>query len=122
MDAKYLNPKVFSSFLIIWITMANDLNFKIFMCPIMTTQKEVLNKLFLLKYTSPFHVQFNIRFALIKSKPTTQQLLQSNEKFKAVFFLGKRTFKLISTLKYFTYITVRMATNIDASIFINKFL
>ena len=27
------NPKVFSSFLVIWITMANYLNFNIFMCP-----------------------------------------------------------------------------------------
>ena len=35
------NPKVFSSFLIVWITIANYLNFNIFMCPFMTTQKQM---------------------------------------------------------------------------------
>ena len=33
-----------------------------------------------------------------------------------MFFLGNLTFKLISTFKYFTYITVRMTTNIGANI------
>ena len=37
------------------------------------------------------------------------------------FFLGTRTFKLISTLKYFTYITARMTKSIDASIFVSSF-
>ena len=42
-------------------------------------------------------------------------------KINAVFFLGKLTFKLISRFKYFTYISIRMTANVDASIFINEF-
>ena len=37
------NPKLLSSFLIVCITIINYLNFNIFMYPIMTTQKEMLN-------------------------------------------------------------------------------
>ena len=40
-----------------------------------------------------------------------------NWKIKVVFFLGNLAFKLISTSKYFTYITVRMATHILVSAF-----
>ena len=39
----------------------------------------------------------------------------------AAFFLGSRFFKPIFFFKYFTYIKIRMTTNIDASIFINIF-
>ena len=44
-DAKCVDEKskVFSRFFIVWITMANYLNFNIFICPIMTTQKEMFN-------------------------------------------------------------------------------
>ena len=72
------NPKIFASFLIVWITMANYLNFNISMYPIMTTQKEMFNYLFLLKSTSPFPVQFNIRFVLIKSINMSINKLRSN--------------------------------------------
>ena len=60
------NPKVFPSILIVWIAMANCLNFNIFMFLIMTTKREMFNKPFLVKSTSPFPVEFNIRFVLIK--------------------------------------------------------
>ena len=72
------NPKVFSSFLVIWITMANYLNFNIFIiCPeydyterngqLAKWSNDQLVNFFLFKFTSPFPVQFNIRFAFIKS-------------------------------------------------------
>ena len=48
-------------------------------------------------------------------------MLQTNGELMRYFFLATRTFKLISTLKYFIYITVRMTTNVDASIFISSF-
>ena len=86
--------------------------------------------------TSPFPVQANIRFVLIKSKPKLCQnrpyvlfktYLACQEinyaitvtikwKINVVFFLGNLTFKLISTFKYFAYVTAKMTTNIGASI------
>ena len=43
LSAQMENPKVFSSFSLVWITMTFHLKFNILMCSIMTLQKEIFN-------------------------------------------------------------------------------
>ena len=63
-----VNPKIFSSFLVIWIAVINYLSGNIFVSSVMICAEKIFFKLLLFPSLLAFTIQFNVRFILIKSQ------------------------------------------------------